>query len=70
MNEIDRIMEVARRDSRCVGGGEQRKLCDEIDRLRKLLWECWPCVWDAVYGRYPNKRDLLERMDEFARDQK
>lgn len=43
------------------------ELMVEVERLRGLLYECWPCVWDSVYGRYPNRRPLLEKMDEFMR---
>ncbi len=40
---------------------------DEIERLRGLLYECWPCVWDAVCSNNPHRRPLLEKMDEFMR---
>lgn len=35
--DIDDIIRRARRDSRCVSGSETRALCDEIDRLRKMI---------------------------------
>ncbi len=35
--EIDRVIAVARRDSRCVTGSETRALCEEIERLRREM---------------------------------
>jgi len=66
---IDQIIATARRDARCVGSGEIRALCDEVERLRNIVTLARMLIQPTAVGGpilvgHQRFREDLMRLDE------
>lgn len=67
--DIDLIIKTCRRDTRCIGGIERLALCDEVERLRRLVGRQRQYIVNHWQGSVTKLNGVLESLESEVSDE-